>query len=356
MPGQEPLKLSSSDFYTPRVEGYLEEQAVLTRGVPETPPQSLIIKILYSSCFYLSVAGVVGGLGAWACTEPFYNEKAMAEPHSAVLSDMTFFAIITAGIGLLLGIVEGLVCRNPLRAVTSALAGVGIGFIGGCVMAFIAHWLYIIAVILAMAVSPPSGENDGPHGFGFLVLMMGRGLAWAVAALAAGLGQGIALRDKKIVANGLIGGALGGLVGGLLFDPLYMLFKSQDSAALSRAVAIATIGLSVGLFIGLVENWSKSAWLLMRAGPLAGKQFILFRNPTVIGSSPKADVYLFKDAAIEPQHALIHDRGGRFELEDVGTAKGTYINGNQVKRKILAAGDQIVIGQTVLEFALKDKE
>ena len=77
------------------------------------------------------------------------------------------------------------------------------------------------------------------------------------------------------------------------------------------------IGLSVGLFVGLVEGWTKTAWLLMRAGPLAGKQFVMFRDTTVLGSSPKAEVYLFKDEAIEPRHALIYNRGGRFEIEDM---------------------------------------
>ena len=92
----------------------------------------------------------------------------------------------------------------------------------------------------------------------------------------------------------------------------------------------------------------------MKAGPLAGKQFVLFRNPTVLGSAPKADVYLFKDGAIEPRHALIHDRGGRFEIEDMNTADGTYVNGVPVSRQILKSGDQIVLGKTVLEFALKE--
>ena len=112
----------------------------------------------------------------------------------------------------------------------------------------------------------------------------------------------------------------------------------------------------VGLFVGIVEQWTKSAWLLMKAGPLAGKQFVVFRNPTVLGSSPKADIYLFKDEAIEPRHALIHDRGGRFEIEDMNTADGTYVNGIPVKRQILKPGDQIVLGKTVLEFALKENQ
>ena len=71
----------------------------------------------------------------------------------------------------------------------------------------------------------------------------------------------------------------------------------------------------------------------MKAGPL-GRQAIrsVPRNPDGSGSSPKADVYLFKDGAIEPRHALIHDRGGRFEIEDMNTPDGTYVNGVPVSR------------------------
>ena len=110
----------------------------------------------------------------------------------------------------------------------------------------------------------------------------------------------------------------------------------------------------VGLFVGLVEQWTKTAWVLMKTGPLAGKQFILFRDTTVLGSSPKADVYLFKDDAIEPRHALITNRSGRFEIEDCNTRDGTYVNGIHISRTVLADGDQIVLSKTVLEFSMKE--
>lgn len=352
----EPLKLTAQDLYTPRVESYLEEQAVLTRTAPETPPQPLIIRIIYSSCFYLSIAGMVGALIAWAILEPFFS-VAEASNNGPGLVGFLLFPTVAAGIGFFLGAVEGAVCRNAGRAVTSALVGLGIGFVAGCVATFGAGIVFVIMSQLAIeASSRPMGPDNMPSGFGFLILMMGRGAAWAIAAIASGIGQGIALRDRKIVINGIVGGVLGGLIGGMLFDPLYLLLGSPHNATASRAVGFAVIGILVGLFIGLVENWTKSAWLLMRAGPLSGKQFILFRNPTVIGSSPKSDVYLFKDAAIEPRHALIHDRGGRYEIEDNSSADGTYVNGRPITKKILAAGDQIIIGKTVLEFALRDKE
>jgi hypothetical protein len=187
--------------------------------------------------------------------------------------------------------------------------------------------------------------------------MMGRAAAWSIAAIPAGMGQGIALRERKVILNGVVGAVLGGLVGGLLFDPISMLLTSADGQAIySRAVGFAAIGCFVGLFVGLVEGWTKTAWLLMRKGPLAGKQFILFKDTTVLGSSPKADVYLFKDDAIEPRHAQIINRGGRFEIEDCNTPDGTYVNGIPVTSKILQPGDQIVLGKTVLEFSVTESD
>jgi hypothetical protein len=152
-----------------------------------------------------------------------------------------------------------------------------------------------------------------------------------------------------------LGAVLGGLTGGLLFDPISLVLTTADGqATYSRGVGFVCIGLLVGLFVGLVEGWTKTAWLLMRQGPLAGKQFILFRDTTVLGSSPKSEIYLFKDPAIEPRHAVIYNRGGRFEIEDCQTPEGTYVNGIPIQRHWLLAGDQIVLGKTVLEFALKE--
>ena len=113
--------------------------------------------------------------------------------------------------------------------------------------------------------------------------------------------------------------------------------------------------LFIGLFVGLIEGWTKTAWLLMKQGPLAGKQFILHRDSTVVGSAPRCGIYLFKDPAIEPRHAIIHNRGGRFEIEDCDTPAGILVNDRRVTgRAWLDSGDRIVLGQTVLEFCLRE--
>lgn len=349
----QPLRLDPDDLFSPKVDAYLEEQQMLRRDVPEAPPTPLVIRIIYSSYFYLSIAGAGGALCAWAILEPYMVET--EDPRGHFLAALLLFPTVAGFVGLFLGAVEGIMCRNLPRALICALVGMAIGFGAGLVVFFPAEILFeiMLAIMVAFWKNPQLGQR--PPGFAFLILMMGRAAAWALAAVPAGLGQGIALREKKVVLNGLLGAVLGGLLGGLLFDPIYYLINGAgDSAALSRAVGLGTIGLFVGLFIGLVEQWTKTAWLLMKAGPLAGKQFILYRNPAVLGSSPKADIYLFKDEAIEPRHALIHNRGGRFEIEDCNTPDGTYVNGIPVQKQLLQSGDQIVVGKTVLEFSIRD--
>jgi hypothetical protein len=346
----EPMRLTQNDLFSPKVEAYLEEQAVLRRPIPEIEPRPLLTRILLSSYLYLSLASALGAFCAWAMLEPFIDES-RADTHVALL---LAFPTVAAMIGLFLGTAEGLMCRNWRRAALCGLIGLGVGFGGGLLALIPTGIIFTLMTQLAVSFWKNPQPGQMPNGLALLIFMMGRASAWAVAAIPAGLGQGLALRSRKVALNGLVGAMLGGLVGGLLFDPIDIALKTPGNAAVSRAVGFSVIGVMVGLFVSFVEQWTKTAWVMLRTGPLAGKQFILYHNPTVLGSSPKADIYLFKDAAIEPRHALIHNRGGRFEIEDCETPDGTYVNGIPVRTHLLQSGDQIVLGKTVLEFVLKD--
>jgi hypothetical protein len=156
--------------------------------------------------------------------------------------------------------------------------------------------------------------------------------------------------------NSVIGGALGGALGGLFFDPIDRFFSNAFSGAgVSRLVGLLAVGLSIGLFVALVERLARDAWLRVRTGPLAGKSFILYKTPTIIGNAPESDVYLYKDAEIDPSHASIHRVGTVYEIEDMATRMGTSVGGNKIRRRRLASGDQIVIGSTILDFEERQK-
>ena len=177
-----------------------------------------------------------------------------------------------------------------------------------------------------------------------------RTLCWAIAGMVLASGQGIAMRSGKKTRNVVIGGFIGGLIGGVLFDPLSIALQSGWA---SRLVAIGIIGISTGAMIGLVENMLKDAWLQVLSGPLTGKQFVIYRNPTTVGSSPKCDIYLFKDPAIEPQHAAITSDGRAYVVQDTGSPAGTFVNGRRIVGCRLKSGDRIQIGGTTFLYSEK---
>src|SRR5690606_19805662 len=134
-----------------------------------------------------------------------------------------------------LGGAEGIMCRNPRRATLCGSVGLGVGFVGGLLAFLPSGIIFAIMSAIAINVSEEVAEDGMPSGIGLLILMMGRASAWSVASIPAGVGQGVALKEKKVIINGVVGAVLGGLVGGLLFDPIYLLFLTEDgNAAISR--------------------------------------------------------------------------------------------------------------------------
>ncbi len=71
-----------------------------------------------------------------------------------------------------------------------------------------------------------------------------------------------------------------------------------------------------------MESALKDRWLYVTAGPLAGKQFILYKSETSIGSRQESDIYLFKDANILPRHAVIQINGARVQLRRAARCTG----------------------------------
>jgi len=121
-------------------------------------------------------------------------------------------------------------------------------------------------------------------------------------------------------------------------------------AALSRGVGFALVGLATGVAMGLVESALKDRWLYVTAGPLAGKQFILYKSETSIGSRQESDIYLFKDPNILPQHALIQISGARVQLRATGPVQWA---GQSIKNRVLQDGDLLQVGR--YSFRYKEK-
>jgi len=137
---------------------------------------------------------------------------------------------------------------------------------------------------------------------------------------------------------------IGAGLGGILFDPIALL---THGGAASRAVGFALVGLATGVAVGLVESALKDRWLYVTAGPLAGKQFILYKPRTIMGSDQKCDIYLFKDSNIAKEHAIIELAGSRIMLRAIGE---TYMNGQPVRQQVLMPGVILQIGRYAFRY------
>ncbi|HMO25262.1 MAG TPA: FHA domain-containing protein, partial [Tepidisphaeraceae bacterium] len=110
------------------------------------------------------------------------------------------------------------------------------------------------------------------------------------------------------------------------------------------------IGLLAGLSAAIVENAAKQGWFKVSEGLIAGKQFILYRNPTFIGSAPLSHIYLFRDPQVGRRHAAVHVIPGGYEIENLPLRGATMINGKPVTRQRPRPGDRVQVGRTVFTF------
>ncbi len=112
------------------------------------------------------------------------------------------------------------------------------------------------------------------------------------------------------------------------------------------------LGLATGVGMGLVESALKDRWLYVVAGPLAGKQFILYKTETNIGSRQESEIYLFKDPSILPRHASISISGARVMLHATGSVLWA---GQPVHDRVLQDGDLLQIGRYAFRYKEKHR-
>jgi len=269
------------------------------------------------------------------------------------VASLILFPFIAGAIGLAIGVIEGAICRQFKRALIGGLIGLIVGLVGGFIAKIPGEMFY--GIIQRLVIKQTAGSNSGLSPLGFFIQMLGRAMAWGLIGMAMGLGQGIALRSKRLLLYGFLGGVIGGLLGGLLFDPIYFFLQGEQtpSAHLSRMIGFTLIGLSVGVMIGVVQLLARDAWLRMTQGPLAGKEFLFFKDTMNIGASPKSEIYLFNDPHVMDHHATLRTVGDECEIESASKDKPVILNDRSIKRSKLRHGDRIAIGRTSFVFQMK---
>jgi hypothetical protein len=301
-------------------------------------------------------AGAPADLVALA-VRPATRERALAagqDTGDSVWAGILLFPATALMITVFLLLAEGISSRNWTRTVERVLLG-GLLTVVFAFLAYLPAGIFLLFGQLAVQSVGSDANMTGKEipGVAFLLFTAARGGAWAAIGAGLGLGMNLVRSTRTQLRNSVVGGVLGGALGGVIFGALERVLGSSSffaDAAPSRLFGLLAVGVSVGVFVALVERYAREAWLRVRTGPLAGKAFVLYRSPTRVGSDPRMDVYLFKDAAIDPTHALIHQTGNRFEIESVAKRGETVVSGEIVRRRRLQPGDTIRLGDTVLEF------
>ena len=92
------------------------------------------------------------------------------------------------------------------------------------------------------------------------------------------------------------------------------------------------------------ETGSTRALLVIVGGELAGTEFELGADETLIGRNPSSDVAVADESASR-EHAIVARDGGVYTIEDLQSTNGT-----RVRTATLADGDEIQVGHTRFRF------
>ena len=255
-----------------------------------------------------------------------------------LITNILGFGLCGLFISIGLSVAEPVVDKNMHAVIVNGSVGAGLGLLGGLGASLVVDRIYRII---------------GGAEHGMLRQYVAQCVSWAVLGSFVALAPGVVAKNRKRLLIGLGGGAAGGAIGGMLLEPLSQLTGSPE---IGRLAAMCCIGAITGAATGIIENISRTGWLKVTAGPIAGKQFILYRNPTYIGSAPDCQIFLFRDPKVGRRHAAIHLDKGRIEIEDLPLGAPTYINREPVDRQKLRHGDQITIGSTMFLYQEKIRE
>lgn len=87
--------------------------------------------------------------------------------------------------------------------------------------------------------------------------------------------------------------------------------------------------------------------LVVRQGPIPGQIFELNKNEVTIGRDVSND-FVINDAEVSRKHAKLTLEGDRYNIEDLNSTNGTYIDGQRlIGPHVMAIGEIIMFGDNV---------
>jgi hypothetical protein len=309
---------------------------------------------IYQTLYFMSLAGGMAGLLAWA-------------------SQALLVLLIPIGPPGWLSAV-----------IAAALLG---GFIGGFTVGFDEKWAgnrvqirwVAMGAVIGFAAGMVSGALHLPLRAALPVaLPLGTVLGWMVsgALIGAGLGARWISVNRARLAHGMVGGMCGGFLGGMIFGTL-----SQWLPGISQAFAFVLTGSGISFGIAFAPIVLRDAVLrFVNSGDpralskLGKKEWAIQDGDSYVVGSQSADlskstygreveIYL-PDGSVAPRHARIYAKDGRFYvarhpdvMSEAGLRRFVLKVQNRSITSLCELHDQtlIVLGRTTLMFVAKQK-
>lgn len=291
----------------------------------------------------LMLSGAVSGLLTWIIMEP--QKPGLGDAARWSRWEGVLGLVFGLTLGLALGGLSGVFQGSRVHVIRGLIIGAIMGAIGGSLGISIGGALFNQLTKLG------AGEIGRIIGFTFFGAFIG-------------VAQGLAGLSLKRAAYGLIGGLIGGTLGGIAFvliatltSPAVATIQGGDgeTGGFSRLVSFGVIGMAIGLLIGVVQSVARQAWVRLELGRNEGKEWPIDVPSFIIGRAETAQVPLFGDPAVLPNHAMIHRYQGRYVLTALDPVPGLDVNGIPAKQTVLVSGDQFKVGTHTLHFFERGK-
>jgi len=298
---------------------------------------------------FKALAGLCGGAIGWLPVELASHNSHLGQAQTT--GDLIAYYISAAIAAGTIGAFITAVDTSDVRLTPEAQRRFIRGFVICALLSLVSTWLgnYVFnAVLQAGGVGfSPNGELVSGS---IITLFFARLLGWAIDGALVGAGVGLATLTMENVPKGAVGGLVGGAVGGAAFD---LIGAIVGGGAASRFFGEAATGLAIGLFIGLVQELTKAAWVTIEQGRLRGRQYRIEGARASIGRAEENPVGLFGDPSVQPRHAVIERRGADYVIRNLAVQDGTFVNGSRIESVDLRDGDRINIGGYEMMFHLR---
>ncbi|MDT5238499.1 MAG: hypothetical protein QOD97_697 [Mycobacterium sp.] len=101
-------------------------------------------------------------------------------------------------------------------------------------------------------------------------------------------------------------------------------------------------------------EWTASAMVVVKRGPIAGARFPLHQAVTSAGRDPRGDIFL-DDVTVSRRHAEFRSEHGELQVVDIDSLNGTYVNGRPIDSAVLTNGDEIQMGKFRLVLLIQPR-